>query len=83
MVQVSDNLIWVGTNGGGISVFDLKGNFVKSIKDVKKNVKNATNKLINALFQDKQNNTWIGTVESGLMRYQPSNDSFYYYKFGI
>jgi len=81
MVQVSANLIWVGTNGGGISVFDLKGNFVKSIKDVKKNVKDATNKLINALFQDKQNNTWIGTVESGLMRYQPSNDSFYYYKF--
>lgn len=81
MVQVSGNLIWVGTNGGGISVFDLKGNFVKSIKDVKKKVKNATNKLINALFQDNQNNTWIGTVESGLMRYQPSNDSFYYYKF--
>ena len=81
MEQVSGNLIWVGTNGGGISVFDLKGNFIKSIKDVEKNVKSATNKLINALFQDNQNNTWIGTVESGLMRYQPSNDRFYYYKF--
>lgn len=67
ILQVNQN-IWLGTNGGGISVYDLQGNFIRQIQLYKNNKNNDEAKLIKVLFQDKQKNIWVGTTESGLFK---------------
>ena len=62
IIESDDKEVWVGTNGGGISVFDLSGNFKRTIKYAPNKADNYVNKYVNALYKDKQGNVWVGTV---------------------
>ncbi len=81
ITETQDHEIWVGTNGGGISVFDLAGNFIKTIKYGDNNTATYVNKFINSLFADKQGNIWIGTVDNGLLKYSSITEKFIHYLF--
>lgn len=81
IVQISDQSVWVGTNGGGIAVFDLNGNFIKTIHIVKDKGVYPGSKRIKALLQDKSANVWIGTTDGGLIKYDSGKNKFNYYLF--
>jgi ligand-binding sensor domain-containing protein/GGDEF domain-containing protein len=81
IVESDNKTIWVGTTGGGISVFDLNGGFVKSYRNLNDGKDSTKGNLINALYKDKQGVMWIGTVESGLIKYQPKDETFIVYQF--
>jgi ligand-binding sensor domain-containing protein/GGDEF domain-containing protein len=81
ITETQDHEIWIGTNGGGISVFDLAGNFIKTIKFGDNNTATYVNKFINSLFADKQGNIWIGTVDNGLLKYSSLTEEFTHYQF--
>ena len=55
--------LWIGTNGGGINIFDGK-----EFQEIDANNGLLSSKVL-ALFEDKQQNMWIGTFE-GLYRFQ-------------
>ncbi len=73
-----DNL-WIGTWGSGVQVTHAKGDVrslkfekVLSLKHNPSNASSLTSDFIQAIFQDRQNNMWIGT-ENGLNKYDPAN----------
>jgi ligand-binding sensor domain-containing protein/GGDEF domain-containing protein len=75
------NQIWVGTNGGGISVFDLNGNFIKLIKLGESNSSLYINKFIFSLLYDDNGNLWIGTIDKGLIKYSVDAGGFKHFEF--
>jgi ligand-binding sensor domain-containing protein/GGDEF domain-containing protein len=83
IIETKENEIWVGTNGGGISVFGLDGKFIKSIKYGDQNSAIYVNKLVSSLYLDINGDVWIGTVDSGLLKYTPSTEEFIHYQNNI
>jgi ligand-binding sensor domain-containing protein/GGDEF domain-containing protein len=81
IIESNTQQIWVGTNGGGVSVFDLQGNFIKSLKYGDKNSATYINKFVSSLFLDINGDVWMGTVDSGLLKYTPSTEQIIHYKF--
>ncbi|PKI13958.1 ligand-binding sensor domain-containing protein [Colwellia sp. 12G3] len=80
IIETDNQEIWVGTNGGGISVFDLLGNFIKSIKYGDQNSATYVNKFVSSMYLDINGDIWIGTVDSGLLKYTPTTGKFTYYQ---
>lgn len=83
IIETDGNEIWVGTNGGGISVFDLTGNFKRTIKYASSKNDNYVNKYVNSLFKDKQGNIWVGTADEGLLKYATNKSSISHFKFDV
>ena len=83
IIETRDQEIWVGTNGGGISVFDLQGNFIKSIKYGDQNSATYVNKFVSSLYLDINGDVWIGTVDNGLLKYIAKTEQFIHYQVNI
>jgi len=81
IIETRNQQIWVGTNGGGISVFDLQGNFIKSIKYGDPNSATYVNKFVSSMYLDVSGDIWIGTVDSGLLKYSSTTQEFIHYQF--
>lgn len=78
IMQVSNNEIWVGTLGGGVSAFNLSGEFVKQVE---LSQGETPLKLINTLYRDKDGNVWVGTVDKGLHKVNLSSGDISHYTF--
>ena len=63
MIQDSRGLLWIGTNGGGLSKFN--GKRIHHVSPKKKDFQEIK---IYSLFEDSKHNIWIGTV-NGLHDY--------------
>ena len=64
-----NNNLWVGTWGGGVGMYDSKGNAIKWFSS-----KNGlTNDFIHAIGEDDDGHLWIGT-DSGLNMITPGSD---------
>ena len=83
IIENDDKEVWVGTNGGGISVFDLSGNFKRTIKYAPNKTDNYVNKYVNALYKDKQGNVWVGTVGKGLLKYSADERNISHFMFNV
>ncbi|KGJ86879.1 ligand-binding sensor domain-containing protein [Colwellia psychrerythraea] len=83
IIEIRNQEIWVGTNGGGISVFNLQGNFIKYIKYGDQNSATYVNKFVSSLFLDNNEDVWIGTVGSGLLKYTPRTEEFIHYQLNV
>ncbi|MEO5910777.1 MAG: two-component regulator propeller domain-containing protein [Pelobium sp.] len=65
--------IWIGTNGGGVTVIDHQG---LSILQLDQNQPNTlTNNYIRALMEDEKGNIWIGTY-GGINIFDPGKKKF-------
>lgn len=75
LLQDSQQRIWVGTDGGGLNLFDAdKGSF--------KNyggLGGRSNKVIKRIFEDKANRLWIGSYGGGLVHFDPGKEQFQSY----
>ena len=68
VVQVTKNEVWVGSLGGGVSIFSATGNFLRHLDFSQLSSKKDFASLVNSIYQDKQGNIWIGTINNGLIK---------------
>jgi signal transduction histidine kinase/ligand-binding sensor domain-containing protein/DNA-binding response OmpR family regulator len=72
----SDDVLWVGTDAGGVSYFDeLENKFVKFAVNTE-NPYSLSNARINAIFEDSKKRLWIGTWGGGLNLFERETSSF-------
>ncbi len=57
--------LWVGTSGGGLSLYDQNSQSFTNFTSIKNDDKTLSSGDINSIFQDSKDNIWIGTY-SGL-----------------
>jgi len=67
--------IWIGTEAGGISIFDQGKGTSTTLKNVPNNINSLTNNSIFSILQDKEGMFWIGTAD-GLDRYDAVRHTF-------
>ena len=79
IIETKDNKVWVATNGGGISVFDLQGHFIQTVKIGDQGSSVYISKFVNSLHQDAIGNVWIGTAENGLIKYDTKKGQYIHY----
>lgn len=69
------NQLWIGTYSGGLDVMDLSTNKVKHYFSEVKNEKTLDANNIYSIYNDSDDNIWIGT-SSGINLYNPQSDNF-------
>ncbi len=62
----NSNYIWIGTDGGGLNLFDIDLQKFYSIKHNPNNYNSLSGDNVQTLFQDSFGDFWIGTGSSGL-----------------
>jgi signal transduction histidine kinase/ligand-binding sensor domain-containing protein/AraC-like DNA-binding protein len=70
--------VWIGTNGGGINVYDYKtGTFKRWDKKTADAIEFpiALNSFIRAIEEDKFGNIWVGSIGAGINVYNPSSNT--------
>ena len=72
MLQDSRQRIWVGTDGGGINLFDPEKGEFKSYG----RVGGQSNKVIKRIFEDDKQQLWLGTYGGGLVQFDPVRERF-------
>lgn len=76
---VKDNIIWVGTETGGINTLTKRNLSVQSYTHDKNNPMSLPDNPVNAIYEDKQENLWIGNVEGGLsLKLKGKNDFIHF-----
>jgi len=63
-----DGKLWVGTDGGGINIYDAATETFRTIRHDPENDSSISSDRTSALLQDTNGNYWVGTVGSGLNR---------------
>lgn len=72
----NDNLLWVGTIGAGVNIFNPEQKKFAHYKfrDPDKDLSNSN--FVRAVYVDSQNRIWTGTHGNGLFLYNRANDKF-------
>ncbi|MFH2031937.1 MAG: two-component regulator propeller domain-containing protein [Bacteroidota bacterium] len=80
ILETSDGLFLVGTNEA-LEIFDREKEIFKLYSPIIKSGAELFPSItqINALYEDKENNLWIGTWLNGLFRYEPKEHSLHQY----
>jgi signal transduction histidine kinase/ligand-binding sensor domain-containing protein/FixJ family two-component response regulator len=69
LYEDKEGRIWIGTDGGGISVVDPE---TDSVAWILKGERNLPSNTVKAFIEDEQGNLWI-SFKAGLSRYDPTN----------
>ena len=67
--------MYVGTGGGGLSLYNAKQDSFTNFKLIKDDATTLSNNDITSIYEDKKNNLWIGTY-SGLDLFNPKTGKF-------
>lgn len=81
-IEFIDDLIWVGTRGGGVNIIDKDGNrkALLSFDPASKN--SLRDNRITCLTPEGNNAMWIGTSSAGVQRYDLSSNTFENFRMG-
>lgn len=73
------NIIWIGTEIGGLNKMEKRDLVLQSYTHNRENPKSLSDNPVNAIFEDRNENLWIGNVEGGLsLKSKGSNDFMHY-----
>jgi len=72
MLQDSQQRIWVGTDGGGINLFDPETGEFKNFG----RLGGQSNKVIKRIFEDDKQQLYLGTYGGGLVLFDPARERF-------
>ncbi len=64
----SNKELWVGTDGGGINIYDARTETFRTIRHDPNNDNSISSDRTTTLLQDTKGDYWVGTVTSGLNR---------------
>jgi len=71
-----DDQIWLATDGDGILILDIEGNYIKSIRKNPNQSTQINNNSIYDIYLGSNNEIWVATYSSGLLCMQPDNSPF-------
>jgi signal transduction histidine kinase/ligand-binding sensor domain-containing protein/DNA-binding response OmpR family regulator len=69
-----DNLIYIGTDGRGIGVYDLKDKTFRKWENIKGYNRYPEFRSVYAILQDRDNSLWLGTSGYGLIHLKITRD---------
>jgi len=72
----TDKSIWVGTFGGGISVFNSKKELISQFLLDENNPQSINSNIVFDIKQDKKQQIWLGTEGGGLNKYNEKTKTF-------
>ncbi|MEL6254192.1 MAG: two-component regulator propeller domain-containing protein, partial [Bacteroidota bacterium] len=78
-LEEGDN-IWIGTDGGGISIWDRKNNSYSFFNHDPQNPKSLGSNEVLSIMKDSKGIIWTGNWNGGLNQYDPRTKSFKTYK---
>lgn len=73
---IDNNILWGGTNGGGLLKINLHDMSFKRFAVEKGNLNSLSHNKVMALHKDKQKRIWAATLGGGLNLLQPDEKSF-------
>ncbi|MEI7503928.1 MAG: two-component regulator propeller domain-containing protein, partial [Paludibacter sp.] len=65
-ILVEGNMIWIGTDKGGINILTPDQSLFSNISNVPGNIGSISKNPVNAIYEDKDGDLLVGTVEGGL-----------------
>jgi ligand-binding sensor domain-containing protein/signal transduction histidine kinase len=77
----NDNNLWIGTENGGLNLFDKNTRHFQHFRIDLYNPKSLNNESIQTIFEDRTGNLWVGTFAGGLNIATKNSDAIYHYKF--
>ncbi len=78
---VSPHEVWIGTDGGGINIYDpISGEMQYLIPD-NRNSTSLNSKAVFKLYQDKDQNIWVGHYNMGISVWKKNKEKFISYHF--
>lgn len=80
LLEDSKGRIWIASFDYGLSCYDTKTQKLKTYRADKNDTCSLSSDIVWTLFEDSQNNLWIGTAV-GLNKYNETNDNFEYFKY--
>jgi len=69
--------IYIGTQQGGLNVFDLKDHSIEYYLNIPNDSTSIGDNNVWSLMQDNEGNIWVGMENSGLSKFIPSEGKFY------
>ena len=72
----NDNLLWVGTIGAGVNIFNPEQKMFDHYMFHDKNGELANSNFIRSVYVDNKNRLWTGTHGNGLLLYDREKNSF-------
>jgi len=66
-IKEIDNKLWMGTDGGGVSIFDLNNSIFTVLKRSPKTPNSLPVNSISCVFYDRNHNIWAGSIRGGLI----------------
>ncbi|MBK3519518.1 hybrid sensor histidine kinase/response regulator [Carboxylicivirga marina] len=76
--EMSDGTIWVGTDGGGISIFNPETSTFRNIIANQNDDSGLLSNTIRSIQQDKDGNVWIVTWGNGICMFDSKRQEFIY-----
>ncbi|MCF8338018.1 MAG: response regulator, partial [Bacteroidales bacterium] len=72
---------WVGTSGGGVSVYSPGKNKFRLEKNRVKDDNSLPSNMVMALLKENNGKVWVGTDGNGLHKYLPGKDTYTSYQY--
>ncbi|MDL2222416.1 hybrid sensor histidine kinase/response regulator, partial [Parabacteroides sp. OttesenSCG-928-N08] len=76
---VDNEIIWIGSETGGINKMTPRRLLLRNFVHDKDNPYSLSENLVNAICEDHEGNLWIGTVEGGINKMARGSDRFIRY----
>ncbi|MCK5876719.1 MAG: response regulator, partial [Candidatus Marithrix sp.] len=77
LYQNDSKIMWVGTEGGGLSYFNLESEKFIHYKKEPNNYSGLNNNEIFSIYVDNENVIWVGTAHGGLNKFAQSGVTHY------
>jgi ligand-binding sensor domain-containing protein len=74
LAKQANGQLWIGTDGGGVTVFDLTGKRTEVYKNSDYDSRTLSANTVRSIYVDSDDNVWLGTYNAGVN---------YYCNFGI
>jgi len=74
-----DGKIWIGTDGGGLNIFDPKSQTFNIILNKSNDDHSLSSNAIYNIYEDKDGTIWVGTYADGCNSYDPKRSKFIHY----
>lgn len=78
-ILAEDDHIWFGTETGGINQLTPRRLSARNYRHNREKPASLSPNPVNAIYEDKYGNLWVGTVEGGLNRKLPQDEGFAHY----
>lgn len=80
-IKIIGHQIWLGTESGGINKLTPKRLSIHNYCYDKENPSSLSDNPVNAIYEDMEENLWVGTVEGGLNLKKKGKDQFIHYRY--